>query len=161
MSMPVQKPGKSKQDYGTPWEFIHAVQRQFGRLDVDLAARSDNAKAPAFVTPEQNALTVSWSDRFTGKLGWLNPEFARLDLWAAKCRIESAQGPERPFRVIMLSPASVGTEWFAEHVHGIAYVLAVRPRLTFEGCVDPYPKDLMLSLYGFGKVGFNTWRWRK
>lgn len=44
MSEPIQKPGRSKQDYGTPWEFIRAVERRWGKLHVDLAAHSENAK---------------------------------------------------------------------------------------------------------------------
>jgi hypothetical protein len=30
--MPEQKPGRSKQDYGTPWDFIKAVEARFGKL---------------------------------------------------------------------------------------------------------------------------------
>jgi hypothetical protein len=30
MSMPEQKPGRSKQDYSTPVEFLDAVKRRFG-----------------------------------------------------------------------------------------------------------------------------------
>ena len=38
-------------------------------------------------------------------------------------------------------------------------VLGLSPRLTFEGTDDPYPKDLMLSVFGYGLSGFGTWRW--
>ena len=40
-------------------------------------------------------------------------------------------------------------------------VLGLSPRLTFEGETDAYPKDLMLSVFGFGLHGFDTWRWRE
>jgi phage N-6-adenine-methyltransferase len=154
---PLQKPGRSKQDYGTPWEFVHAVESEFGRINIDLAAREDNKKAPICVTPERDTLTVDWSAEFQGMLGWLNPEFADMSAYARKCVLH---GGKNAFRVIMLSPASVSTEWFAEHVHGKAAVLAVRPRLCFEGCEAPYPKDLMLTLFGFGHVGFDLWKWK-
>lgn len=155
--MPAQRPGTSKQDYGTPPEFIAAVERRFGRLHVDLAARADNAKAPLWITPQEDSLSVAWAQRFPGHLAWLNPEFANIDPWAEKC---AKEGGVRRLRVLLLTPASVGTEWFAEHVHGRAIVLGLRPRLTFEGCEDPYPKDCILSCFGLGVSGFDLWRWK-
>lgn len=50
MGMPAQKPGKSKQDYGTPKDFIDAVAARFGPLVVDLAAHAGNAKCLEFIT---------------------------------------------------------------------------------------------------------------
>lgn len=151
--------GASRQNYGTPWDFIRAVERRFGPLAVDLAAEPGNAKAPIYLTREQNALTVPWGATFGPALCWLNPEFADIDPWAEKCRTETAL--TFGLRVIMLTPASVGSEWFAAHVHRKARVLAVRPRLHFEGEPEPYPKDCMVSLFGFGRSGFGVWRWRK
>ena len=43
MSVPIQKPGRSRQDYGTPPEFLAAVVARFGPLAFDLAASRDNA----------------------------------------------------------------------------------------------------------------------
>lgn len=156
--MPVQKPGESRQDYATPWEFIRAVEARYGRLDVDLAARIDNARAPRFVTPKEDSLAVPWAERFAGMFGWLNPEFADIDPWASKCRVETST--PGGLQVALLTPASVGSNWFAEHVHGHALVLALSPRITFEGERDPYPKDCILSLFGFGQAGFDVWRWK-
>lgn len=162
MSMPVQKPHRSKQDYGTSWEFIRAVEAQFGNLDVDLAARADNAKASRYIPPSDDSLSQPWGMLFPGLTGWLNPPFENIGAWAEKCAYET--GPARymckQMRVIMLTPASVGSNWFAEHVHNTAAVLALSPRLTFEGCADPYPKDCMLSLFGFDETGFDVWRWK-
>ncbi len=155
MTEPRQKRGRSRQDVGTPWEFIHAVEARWGKLDVDLAANEDNAKARILLTPEADSLSVPWSRCFNGMLAWLNPPFARCDLWAAKCREEAST-----MRIIMLTPASVSTEWFADHVHRHALVLAVRPRITFVGEPAPFPKDLMLTLWNFGETGFDTWRWK-
>lgn len=155
--MPAQRPHRSNQVVATPWEFIRAVEHRFGAFDVDLAALADNAKAPAFITPEQNSLKQPWAKLYPGKLGWLNPEFEDIGAWAAKCRAETS--PYNGFRVIMLTPASVGAEWFAQHIHGKAKVLAVAPRITFVGEEQPYPKDCILSLYGFNRTGFDVWRW--
>jgi phage N-6-adenine-methyltransferase len=155
MVMPEQKPGRSKQDYGTPWEFVAACERRFGELAVDLAADERNAKAMRYIDEARNSLAVPWAAEFpTGNL-WLNPPFADLGSWASKCALESKH---RHGLILMLTPASVGAAWFAQHVHGRAMVFALSPRLTFEGTEDPYPKDLMLSAFGMGMAGFDVWR---
>ena len=162
MTMPVQKPGRSKQDYGTPWPFFEAVENKLlnAKFDVDLAAHAENTKVPGnFVNAERNSLALNWSTEFAGKLGWLNPEFADLATWALKCKTEKG------LRIVTLTPASVSTNWYAEHVHEQALIVFVRPRLTFVGAKDPYPKDLMLSLWNFNNdkgeplTGFDIWRW--
>lgn len=163
MSMPQQKPGKSKQDYGTPWELIRAVEGRWGKIGLDLAAHDDgrNAKAPLWFGPSDDFLKQD----FTSGLGlpddllcWCNPPFEDVGKWAAKWRADAEKGA----RIIALVPASIGSEWFAEHVFDRAAVIALRPRITFEGCKDPYPKDCMLLVYGLETSGsyFQTWRWK-
>src|SRR2546428_14111343 len=98
MPMPCQKPGRSKQDYGTPWPLIRAIEARWGNLTIDLAARADNAKAPIFITPEENSLTQDWNNRIGNGLGFLNPEFDDIDPWAAQCA-----GCWKP--IITLTPA--------------------------------------------------------
>lgn len=154
MTMPQQTPGRLRQDYETPPEFIAAVERRFGRLHVDLAARADNAKAPIFVPPERDSLTLSWPREFSDKRCWINPPFADIAPWAKKC------SEARGLHILMLTPASVGANWFAEHVHRNAIVLALSPRITFVGAADPYPKDCMLSVFGLGVAAFDVWRWQ-
>lgn len=160
MSMPVQRPGRSRQDFGTPWPFIRAVEARFGRIEWDLAAHHENSKCGEFFYGPGSkhgvdSLVVSWAARHpTGTL-WLNPEFANIEPWAEKCSNEAVR---RQGLIAMLTPASVGSEWFAEHVHRKAFVLGIRPRLSFDGNA-PYPKDLMLAVFGHGLSGFDTWRW--
>lgn len=154
MSMPEQKPGRSKQDYETPDDFMAAFCDRFNDPLWDLAASLDNSKASNFFTEEQNSLKQDWA-RLAGVL-WLNPPFAKIGPWAEKCADESRKGAN----VFMLVPASVGTEWFQYYVHRHAYVLALNPRLTFMGCKDPYPKDCMLCCYGNNFKGFDVWRWK-
>lgn len=152
---PSVRRGKSKQDYGTPWEFISAVERRFEPLVVDLACTRENSKAPnGLCYPDQDAFAVDWSELGGGL--WCNPPFADIEPWAEKMANECEHRESFAF---LLVPASIGTDWFAKHVAGRAYVLGLSPRLTFEGCEDPYPKDLMLAVYGFGLHGFDTWRW--
>jgi phage N-6-adenine-methyltransferase len=147
--------GRSKQDYGTPWEFIRSVVRRFGQLHFDLAASEDNRKADRFYTEADDSLAQDWT-RLEGNL-WLNPPFANIAPWAEKCALSSAH---RNGFILFLTPASVGANWFADHVHRKALVLGLSPRLTFEGTTDPYPKDLILSVFGYGFNGFDTWRWK-
>lgn len=155
---PTQKPrGQSKQDYGTPWEFIEAVELRFGDITHDLAASSGNAKAETWYGEAEDSLSLPWSLAHPHGNLWLNPPFANIAPWAEKCFQESAA---RGGLILFLTPASIGSNWFAEHVHRKAFVLGLAPRLTFEGTPDPYPKDLMLSVFGAGLNGFDTWRWK-
>lgn len=157
MSVPAQKPGRSKQDYGTPRIFLDAVERRFGQLDVDLACTMANCKAQSgYNVEDHDSLKKRWGFYHPYGNLWLNPPFSNIGDWAKKCAEETVS---RHGFILLLTPASVGTDWFRDHVHGKAYVLGLSPRLTFEGCTDPYPKDLMLSVYGYGFSGFDTWRW--
>lgn len=151
---PIQKPGRSKQDYGTPWAFVRACGHRFGMPSWDLAASAENRKAPAHWDEAADSLKQDWT-RCEGTL-WLNPPFGDIEPWAEKCALTSSR--RRGF-ILLLTPASVGSNWFARHVLGKAVVLGLSPRLTFEGTTAPYPKDLMLSVYGFGLHGFDQWRW--
>ncbi len=161
--MPAQRPHASEQTVCTPREFLDAVERRFGSLCWDLAANKENSVVPGrYYGPDhesevsRDALVPGLSWVFGSQLSWLNPPFNRIADFSAKAEYESGFGA----RIAMLVPASVGSNWFAEHVHGKAYVLALSPRLTFSGHAHPYPKDLMLCVYGMGMRGFDVWRWR-
>lgn len=158
MTEPAQKPGRSKQDYGTPWEFIRAVEARWGCLYIDLAASAHNAKAPIWIDEKENSFYVNWAS-FAHTRAWLNPPFSNIADWAARCAHLAGDFSKAGGRIFLLTPASIGTEWFADHVHRRAMVYGLRPRLTFEGTTDPYPKDLMLSVFGVAP-GFDTWRWK-
>jgi phage N-6-adenine-methyltransferase len=151
-TMPAQKPGRSKQDYETPRVFLDAVERRYGPMAFDLAARADNAKAPNFITPERNSLLASWGELGSGNR-WLNPPFGAIANWAAKCAREHSSDR----RIFFLVPASIGANWFAESVHEKALVIALQGRLSFDG-KNPFPKDCMLCVYG-EPPGFEVWRW--
>lgn len=156
--MPRQNRATSKQDYETPPDFLAAIAARWGTIDVDLAARADNAKAAVFVTPEEDTLTVPWAERFMNLNCFLNPEFRDIDPYAEKCAYEGSLIQRG--RIFMLTPASIGTNWFSRHVEGRAMVLGLAPRLRFVGEREYYPKDLMLSIFAPGIHGFGTWRWK-
>lgn len=149
----------SKQDHETPADFLAAVVARFGPLHVDLACRRDNAKAPLYLTEEIDSLSVGWARMFPGRTMWLNPPFNRIAPWAEKCACEAIELARTGGRILMLTPASVGSEWFTEHVHDRARVHPLSPRLTFVGQTQPFPKDCILSVYG-ELPGFLPWRWK-
>jgi phage N-6-adenine-methyltransferase len=163
-TMPEQKPGRSKQDYATPPEFVEAVARCVGAslgpsrtgFAIDLAASAANSKGRVFYSEEDDSLVQPWAAALGAAWGWLNPPFAQIGPWVKKCAMEA----ERGAKVAVLLPSGVGTEWFAAFVARRAHVLFVRPRLTFMGETTPYPKDLMVCLYNRPFHGYDTWRWR-
>ena len=150
-----RKPRGTKQDWGTPPEFIAAVQARFGNIDIDLAARDDNAKAPRWITPEINSLAVDWS-QFAG-VGYLNPPFEDIEPWARKC----AESASPRFRIVCLWLASVDSLWFDRWVLPYAVSCGVS-RMQFVGADWGYPKSLMVSVFGLGASGFGPlWRWKQ
>lgn len=157
MTVPIQKPGRSKQDVATPPELILAVERKFGPIMWDLAASSDNRKGNGgFFSVEQDSLKQSWATDCPPGLLWLNPEFRDIGPWAAKCALECQM---RTGLIAMLVPAGVGANWFVEHVHKRSLVLALKTRVKFVGHAQGFPKDLILCLYGNGGAGFDVWDW--
>lgn len=133
---------------------MHAVEQRFGRIQFDLAASVENAKAKNFFSLEQNSLAQPWH-KIPGLL-WLNPPFANIEPWAKKCFEESILGAQIAF----LTPASVGSNWFARWVFDKAWVHFLNGRISFDG-VDPYPKDCILSFFGEPVQRFEVWRWNQ
>jgi len=172
--MPFQKPGRSRQCYATPPEFIRAVEARFGVLDFDLAATEKNAKAERFFTKQQNALKrqwicKSWPPIICDKDGylrspkwrfWLNPPYAHLSPWFKKCVDEQNRLTTGCF--IVLVPASVGSDWFRKYVWNNASVYFLDGRICFIRN-EPYPKDLMLCIYRNRrrKTTVNIWEWKR
>lgn len=159
MSEPRQKPGRSKQDYGTPPEFLAAVKKRIGinYFDWDLAASEQNTVAADFYTEAEDALAMSWK---TGDgWNWLNPPFTRIGDWA---RLAHEYAVQDGVQTAVLIPAAVGSNWWRDWVHGKAAVLFLNPRLTFVGCKDPYPKDCALLLYGPEILRhYDVWTWKQ
>lgn len=161
MAMPQQKPGRSKQDVGTPPVLLDAVERRFGRLGLDLAASHDNAICEGYFTEEDDSLSLDWNKlpKQSQSINmWLNPPFANIEPWAKKC--SEYQTNYKRAKIFFLTPASVGSNWFANHVYNKAYVIFLQGRITFVGHNKPYPKDCMLSVFGLGMHGFEVWDWR-
>lgn len=128
-----------------------AAARRFGAFTWDLAATAENRKCEKFISPEQNSLSIDWRT-LDGSL-WLNPPFERIRPWAEKCAATRQWN-----KIFLLTPASVGSNWFRDFVFKKALVLALNGRITFVGETMAYPKDCMLSCFGF-EPGFDVWTW--
>lgn len=165
MTMPAQKPGKSKQDYQTPLEFIKAVEQRLciTEFSIDLAASKENTIADIFYTEEDDSLSdIKWN---WGGWAWLNPPFSHIEPWVEKAVREAALGAH----IAMLVPASVGANWWRSYVEPFAYQSFLNGRLCFipdwreQGFKSAplYPKDCALLLYTpWGFRGTEIWSWR-
>jgi hypothetical protein len=154
------------QDYCTPADFLDAIAREYGsRPTWDAACEAHNCVVPqpteagmsaGYVHTHVDALARDWSE-LHGELVWCNPPFAKAGEFCRKAAEAQASGP---VHILMLVQASVDTNWFREHVHGRAFVRPLSPRLTFRGQTAPINRALMLAEYGFGRTGFEPWRWK-
>lgn len=147
--------GRSRQDYATPPDFMAAVSCKFGEPAWDLAATAENTKAQCFFTPEQDSLKQNWHN--LNALCWLNPPFDNIGKWAEKCYWETIYG--NGLQILFLVPASVGSNWFRDYVFRKSFVYFLNGRITFTGCTDPYPKDMILCHYGV-LPGEAIWKWK-
>lgn len=157
--MPAQKPGKSRQDYGTPPDFLHAVRHRLGidRFSIDLAATKANAVCPIYYSLEEGNDSLSPQCPWTGNgWAWLNPPFAKIGPWVEKATMEARLGAH----VAVLVPASFAGWWF-KWVEPYAYVNFLGNRITFVGETTAYPKDCALLLYTpWAMTGNEVWRWK-
>lgn len=154
-----ERPGRGKQDYGTPPELLEAVKHGLGITNFyrDLAASHENAVCERYFTESVNALIQSWETP-PGQWNWLNPPFGRMSPWVTK-----ACGEAQDSNIVMLVPAAVGSNWWRDWVHKRCMVWFLNGRLTFVGETQPYKKDCALLLYGpkVPYTGYGVWDWKK
>jgi phage N-6-adenine-methyltransferase len=157
-TMPIQKPGRSKQDYGTPPIFLGAVRDLLGieQFGMDLAASDVNRVCEPYYTEEINALDPD-SSWLAENWCWLNPPYADINPWVQKAYEQSQQGA----RIAVLVPLSIAN-WWVNWVHEKATVMMLHGRITFVGETKPYPKDCALLLYDLEQPRvYNVWSWKK
>lgn len=166
MPMPRQQPHRSKQDYRTPTVFLDAVRDLLGikSFDFDFAADAKNTVVPhRYWAAQDNSLSIhprNWAlqTRKDG-WGWCNPPYTSIEPWVSHCRIMA----ELSGRVVLLVPASVGSNWYRDHVHKRCQVLFLNGRIPFmpDKPTWLYPKDCMLCLYGPNQPKeCEVWSWR-
>lgn len=155
--MPAQKPATSEQVVATPLDFLSKVKIRLKVDDfvMDLAASGDNTVTyNGWYTEKENSLIQNWN--YDGWC-WLNPPYSDISPWTIKAWEESRKGAH----IAMLVPASVGSNWWRQHVDNKAYITFLNGRITFVGHTKPYPKDLALLLYApFLEGGSCIWRWK-
>jgi hypothetical protein len=137
------------------WLFSHLNKNKKVK-HFEFHERNDDPKAFAF-----DALARNWSKDIIvprGMIAWLNCEFNDCETWAAKCAEEGKKG----FRVVLLTPASVGANWARDHIFPGADVYFLNGRLCFVEGGDPYNKDCMLAVYGGAGATRKRlgWDWR-
>lgn len=160
--VPQQRPGKSYQDYGTPQDLLEAIYATFwfDAFTVDLAASEENAICSAYYDKAIDSLTIPWGDalRKPGSWGWLNPPYGQIPRWIKKTHHEAELSGAH---IMVLVPASTGSNWWRDHVHNHARVMLLNGRVVFKGHTSPYPKDCALLMYGSTITpGYEVWSWR-
>lgn len=153
----------SIQDRATPQSLVNQIAQQFGvNFVFDLAASENNRKCINYINEFENSLSLPWAEKINAgrhedpACGFLNPPFKSVGPWMEKCKIESAKG----CKIISLTLSSLGSNWYRDHIEGNALSLILRDRVTFDGCKDPFPKELMITLWGFGFSGLGFWSWK-
>lgn len=155
-----ERPGRGKQDYGTPVELLCAVR--FGlaikTFYWDLAASHDNAVSTRYFTAEDDALHAKYQwNTPPGEWNWCNPPFGIGRKFVQKAYETRMTGSHA-----LLVPAAVGANWWRDWVHKKAMVYFLNGRLTFVGETAPYKKDCAILLYSNSNVrGYAVWEWRK
>jgi len=160
---------KTEQDVGTDPKLFQVLDEEFNFV-WDLACNEDNCLVKSegvifyhgFTYPEHDALKESWFpivgfDYYHPKWLFLNPPYKNIEPWAKRCYLQSLMGA----KIVMLTPASVGTRWFEEWVYDKAMVKFLIGRPTFKGHDKPYPKDMMISIFDNFNRGFGLWDWKK
>lgn len=150
-----RNPRKTQQVVGTDPKLFGILNFHFG-FSIDLACTVDNQLCPRGITEAEDSLSQEWHKLGPGYM-WLNPPFNDCRTWAAKCHEESKKGA----RIVMLTPASVGSNWFRDHVYHVARVRFLTGRLKFVGHDKPFPKDCMISIYDGINFGIDVWNWRE
>ncbi len=151
--------GGSNQNWGTPPEFLRAVRRFLGinNFSLDVAAAHENATADRYITEGTDALAedILWDSQ--KGWNWLNPPYGNIRPWVEKAK---EQARVYGHRTAVLVPASVGSNWWKDHVDQDADVYFLNGRITFVGAGTPYPKDCALLLYHPAKMGgYTVWTW--
>lgn len=168
MAMPKQKPGKSKQDYETPKDLLDAIKARLRitEFEFDFACSKANKKARRGWTERDDSLSkysLQWVMACEGGWGWLNPPFGKIAPWAQACRRAMRRGA----KIAFLVPASVGSNWYRDHIHQQPGVTVLF--LNGRPCFDPtrpkwgFPKDCMLVLFDMTHRTFSidVWTWKE
>lgn len=117
----------------TPPSLVRQVEAYLGQaFALDAASAGDDAVAPTWISPEQDALRCAWSDFVpAGSAVWCNPPYSRraggLLAW-----IEAAiRARDAGLRVALLVPPSVSTRYYQRMQAEACEILLMSRRLSF------------------------------
>jgi phage N-6-adenine-methyltransferase len=117
-----------RMNWETPWPVLRAVERILGvRFTLDVCAGTPGcAKAPAWLTPEQDGLAQEWPG-----WAWCNPPYGREQVrWVERASAESRHGYSDG--VVCLLPARTDTRLFHRVIAPVAEVILLEGRIEFE-----------------------------
>lgn len=135
-------------EWATPQDVFDLLNGEFG-FDIDLAASSENAKCPSYLTKDDDALAQDW--HLLGSVGWCNPPYSRPlgGRFIAKAAHEASMG----FTTVMLIPARTDTRAFHEHIWSDAgprdgvEVRFLKGRLKFGNATNSAPFPSMVVVF--------------
>lgn len=117
-------PWWTSDEWGTPPEFVAALEAEFGPFALDPCARAETAKAPLYYTIEDDGLAQPWDGHV-----FVNPPYSAPGPWVAKAIAESDRGTVS----LLLLPAATDVGWFHDLVLPHCNVRFIRGRLRFLG----------------------------
>jgi phage N-6-adenine-methyltransferase len=140
-------------DYGTPADFYARLDAEF-RFQLDAAAWDWNAKAPAWLTVFDDALSLDWTWVCREVLGvppviWLNPPYSHpiCGQFMAKAHLEGSRGAT----VVCLVAARTDNRWWHSFAMRSLEVRLVEGRLSFEGGDTTAPFPSAVVVFGPGQ----------
>lgn len=158
----------SRDDWGTPPAFYHALDQEFHFL-ADLAASPTNTCHDHWIGPRhpnparRDALTLDWwrlPEALRGGYLWLNPPYGRdVARWLQKCDMTAQQG----VGVVVLLPARTDTKWFHAYCVG-PEIRFIEGRLRVVGAEAGAPFPSMVVIFrpqgegGLRGVSASSWR---
>lgn len=113
--------------WGTPQIYFDVVNTVY-HFTVDICANDQNFKMRPYMTEADDSLSMEWHGRI-----WCNPPYSDIRPWVEKALMEVQCGHAEI--VVMLLPASVGSNWFHDliyHNPNCTYSF-YRGRMAFNG----------------------------
>lgn len=159
----------SNQDWATPWEFFHALERKLDiTFDIDVCAEVHNAKCEKFITPEQDAFKTPWIHNSGCCAAYCNPPFKNPMPWMMRAFEES----ENDGLVAVMGVVNPSTKWWKFAVTHAAQILLVggkrvqfEPPVSTKASSNNYENCVMIFDYDgnvkFGQAHQETWYWKE
>lgn len=144
--------GRLKLYWRTPDALFNTLNAEFD-FTLDAAAQPSNARCPAYLTEEVNAINQPWPGRV-----WLSPPYDQsLDLWVGKAVQEATNNAEV---VVALLPVYPDQKWWhwgvLEHALEIRFLperIRYQPPRGYAGGEPGQVPDYMSAVVVFTKDG--------